>query len=115
MLLKQPAGTVGRHLSRRATVFVAASKAQAGVETGMLKASIRVMSHDRASYGQTMKIGSDVRYALWHHQGTRPHMIVGRRVLRFVKNGNVVFAHRVMHPGTRPNRYLSDNLNIFIA
>ena len=73
------------------------------------------MSHDRAPYGQVMKVGSDVRHALWHHEGTRPHPIVGRRVLRFVKNGKVVFAHKVMHPGTRPNRYLSDNLRIFVA
>ena len=73
------------------------------------------MQHDRAAYGQMMKIGSDVRHALWHHEGTRPHAIVGRRVLRFVKNGKVVFAHKVAHPGTRPNKYLSDNLGIFLV
>lgn len=117
LFLKQPQGAVGRYLKGRAAVFTNAARAQAGVQTGMLKASIRTMEHSRAPYGQMMKIGADVRHALWHHEGTRPHVIVPQRarILRFAKNGRVVFAHKVMHPGTRPNRYLSDNLKVFFA
>jgi hypothetical protein len=121
LFLKQPAGTVGRHLRRRAVIFTAAARAQAGVDTGALRASTGLKTHERASYGQKMVLGSSVRHSLVHHEGSRPHMITGksvggrRRVLRFTSKGAVVFTHRVMHPGTRPNRYLSDNLKIFIA
>lgn len=56
--------------------------------------------------------GSDNEIALLHHNGSRAHEIRPRRakVLRFVQNGRVRYAHRVWHPGTKPNRYLTDNL-----
>lgn len=56
--------------------------------------------------------GSDNPIALIHHNGSRAHEIRPRRakVLRFVQNGRVRYAHRVWHPGTRPNRYLTDNM-----
>lgn len=56
--------------------------------------------------------GSDDPISLIHHNGSRAHEIRPRRakVLRFVQNGRVRYAHRVWHPGTRPNRYLTDNL-----
>jgi hypothetical protein len=49
---------------------------------------------------------------LMHHQGTRPHIIVPRRAqtLRFYSRGRIVYSKLVHHPGTKPNRYLTDNL-----
>jgi hypothetical protein len=43
-------------------------------------------------------------------EGTRAHAIVPRRgrALRFVAGGMVVFARRVWHPGTKPNRFAED-------
>jgi hypothetical protein len=64
--------------------------------------------------GPVVMVGSDAApKALIHHEGSKPHIIMPRRatMLRFVgRTGQVVFARRVNHPGTKPNRYLADNL-----
>ena len=104
-------GMVGRHMRRLAIRMVAGAKAQVGVRTGALRASIH-HRQERWTRGQLVMVGSELDYAYMHHEGTRPHVIVshtGRR-LRFVSGGRVVYAQRVNHPGTRSNRYLTDQL-----
>lgn len=110
-LLNDPYGPVGRYLFARGRAIMAAAKAQVGVKTGRLKASIH-MRQERAPYGQMIRIGSPLSYALMHHEGTRPHIITPNRaqVLRFTSGGRIIYTHAVKHPGTRPNRYLTDNL-----
>ena len=72
------------------------------------------MRHARDIRGQYIRIGSAMNYALLHHEGSKPHMIKPDRaqVLRFTSRGRVMYAHSVMHPGTKPNRYLADNLGL---
>jgi hypothetical protein len=110
-LLHEPSGTVGRHLAAVGRRIVAAAKQQVGVDTGRLKNSIH-MRHVRAGVGQFIEVGSPVKHALVHHEGSRPHLIVPNRaqVLRFTSGSRVIYTHTVRHPGTRPNRYLTDNL-----
>ena len=110
-VLKNPAGPVGRDLVRRGTRITAAAKAQVGVKTGALRASIH-MRHMRDSRGQYVRIGSNLHYARMHHDGTAPHLIKPNRksMLKFQSKGQTIFAHLVNHPGTKPNRYLTDNL-----
>lgn len=112
-LLNNPAGDVGRYLARKGRMVTVAAKAQAGVRTGALRASIH-MRHLRDSRGQFVRIGSALNYALMHHEGTKPHLITPNRaqVLRFVRGSRVVYAHAVMHPGTKPNKFLTDNLRL---
>lgn len=112
-MLNNPSGDVGRYLAKKGRMVQAAARAQVGVRTGALRASIH-MRHLRDSRGQYLKIGSELNYALLHHEGSRPHLIVAKRatVLRFVNRGRVVYAHSVMHPGTKANRYLTDNLKL---
>lgn len=61
-------------------------------------------------------VGSDDPIALIHHEGTRRHMIRARRKPRLVfwsgKLGKVVRVKAVQHPGTKPNRYLTDSLQV---
>jgi hypothetical protein len=61
-------------------------------------------------------VGSEDPIAYLHHEGTRPHVIVPRTapMLVFWSNraGRVVYARKVLHPGTRPNRFLTDNLHL---
>lgn len=110
-LLNSPAGTVGRHLAAVGHQIMIAAKQQVGVDTGRLKNSIH-MRHFRSGVGQLIEVGSSLNYALLHHQGTRPHLITPNRaqVLRFTAGSRVIYTHQVKHPGTRPNRYLTDNL-----
>lgn len=112
-LLNHPDGPVGKHLARKGRLIQAAAKRQVGVRTGALRASIH-MRHLRDARGQYVKVGSNKRYALLHHEGSRPHMIFPQRaqVLRFVTRGRLVFAHAVRHPGTKANKYLTDNLRL---
>jgi hypothetical protein len=66
---------------------------------------------------QQLRIGSDNEIALLHHNGSRPHAISARgpQVMRFSNRGRMVYSRQVAHPGTKPNRYLSDNLYLAYA
>ena len=112
-LLNNPSGDVGRYLAKKGRIITAAAKTQVGVRTGALRASIH-MRHLRDSRGQFVRIGSHLNHAYMHHEGTKPHLITANRakVLRYETRGRVMYAHAVMHPGTKANRYLSDNLKL---
>ena len=111
-LLNSPEGLVGRELTKRANRVSRAASSQVGVRTGALKSSIHITKRGRFTGGQYVQVGSYLPYALLHHQGTKPRIIVPtkRRVLRFFVGGRVVFTPFVSQRGTRPNRYLTDNL-----
>ena len=115
VMLKQPQGEVGRWLRKRGTMIQSAAMAQVGVKTGALKASIKLI-HERTVFGQMLKIGSPLSFALVHHEGSRPHVITPKnaKMLRFTSKGRVVYARTVLHPGARPNKYLADNLYMIL-
>jgi hypothetical protein len=75
--------------------------------TGKLRSSI--IRVERSEWEQTVKAGgSQARYALFVEEGTHPHEIAARRRewLRFEQNGQVRFAKRVHHPGTKPTNFM---------
>jgi hypothetical protein len=115
-LLHQRTGVVGRDLEARATRVMWAAKAQAGIRTGALKLSIHI-SHEREQTGQAFKVGSPLTYALVHHEGVKPRVIIARSggVLRFLKRGSVIYTRVVKNPGVKPNRYLTDNLPLVLG
>jgi hypothetical protein len=108
-------GDVGRSMQTLGREIQIAARHQAGMRTGRLRASINV-DHQTNRTGHTLRIGSDVPYALAHHEGTKPHLITPKNgeFLRFGSGTRVVYTRQVHHPGTRANRYLSDQLRIFI-
>jgi len=110
-VLNNPQGDVGLYLKKRGRLIVAAAKRQVGVETGRLQSSIN-FTHFRDGRGQYLWIGSREPHALMHHEGTKPHTIVPREapILRFSSGSRIIYTRHVNHPGTRPNRYLSDQL-----
>jgi hypothetical protein len=119
-------GEVGRDLTRRATRVQIGAKRQVGKDTHRLERNI-VKRWDRGPSGRgaaragdlVVQVGAwGMDYAYMHHQGTRPHIIRPRNpngLLRFVKNGQVIFAKVVHHPGTAPNHYLSDQLVLAVV
>ena len=103
--LKSPKGQVGQYLEKRGKRVITAARAQVGKKTGHLAASIHMRQYPTA-LGQEMTIGSRLRHALPHHEGTKPHRIVARKaqVLRFTSGGRVIYTRSVMHPGTQIGR-----------
>lgn len=84
----------------------------APVDTGRLRSSIQYEIINRA-LGVTGRLFSNVEYADFVHDGTRPHRINPRRpggVLRFEIGGQVVYARYVNHPGTKGRPFLSEAL-----
>jgi hypothetical protein len=108
-------GLVGRWLLAGAFGVISAARRQVGVRTGNLRQSIHIMKRSRYGVsGPGIEIGSKVKYALLHHQGTKPHEIRAElnQFLRFSTKGRSVITRVVQHPGTQANKYLSDNLGV---
>lgn len=116
IMLNNPVGMVGRHMKIAARRVQYAAQRQVGVKTAKLMMSIKAVNHKRTPTGQSIQVGSDVSYALIHHEGSRPHVILPNRApaLVFPYRGRIIRTNRVNHPGTKPNRYLSDNLGYAI-
>lgn len=103
-------GMVARDMMKRAVKVQAGAIRQAHKRTGRLARSIHTEPFFRPLTG--VYIGSNVRYAMLHHEGARKHPIEAKpgRMLTFTSNGRRVYARKVLHPGTRPNRFLTDQL-----
>lgn len=93
--------TAARQVMNRAKVL-------APVDTGRLRASIRIEARRTFTLRSVYTIGSDVEYADMVHGGTRPHIIrpKTKQVLRFKVGGKTVFARVVHHPGTKARPFL---------
>ena len=115
--LRSRSGMVGRFMSRVGNRVAQRARRQVGVKTGRLRASIR-FSHVKLAGEAAVKIGAYTPYARMHHDGTRAHIITPNKPggsLVFMKGSRIVRTPIVRHPGTKPNRYLTDQLRRPIA
>ena len=112
-MLNLPSGDVGRWLHKVGMRITFAAKAQVGSRSNRLRLSINMKRERRGRY-QQIRIGSDLKYAASHHEGAKKHMIFpnNHHVLKWNSGSRIVYARAVLHPGTRPNKYLSDNLHL---
>ena len=112
-IVRSDNGDVFRYLFRKGQDVQDRAKVQVGKRTGRLEQSI-VKRFGHADGDLEVLIGSDVDYARLHHDGTREHEIYAKngRALSFYwpKAGRVVTFRSVHHPGTRPNKFLSEPL-----
>ncbi len=124
-----PMGTsvkLWRVLETRKKLAVAGAMKKVGVRSGKLRSSIRSY-HFGNRNGQWLGLYSNVDYARWHHEGTRPHIIRAKpgRVLVFTaknvqprasKYNRKMYMFRtvhtpiVYHPGTKANWFLRSQL-----
>ena len=116
LVLRGEQGPVAAHVRQVGRRTVRYARTLAGNRTGRLRQSIS-MERDRSISGEYgVTVGSNVSYALVHHEGARPHVILARRqgrVLRFrPRGGGIVYAKRVKHPGHRGTHYLSRALKM---
>ncbi len=125
--MRSPQGPIIRELLRLGDVVKAGARRRVGVSKpdgrppqmkprtrphGTLRDSI-VKRLVVDAEGVAVLVGSEDEIAMWHHEGTDPHVIrpVRRKMLSFMVQGEQVFARVVHHPGTAPNRFLEDALD----
>lgn len=110
-MTKNPNGLIGSYFKRKGLQLEQLAKQQVGKKTRALQRSIHHTMY-RGAGGFVVKVGSDNKIARLHHDGTKPHTILPKsaKTLRFNSHGKIVYAKVVHHPGTRPNKYLTDNL-----
>lgn len=110
-IVNEPGGEVLNRLNRVGRSVVSAAQAQVGKKTLELMHSIHYELQNYRGL-PALWIGSTNSIAYLHHEGTRPHAISARNAqfLRFSSRGRMVYARTVMHPGTKPNRFLTDNI-----
>jgi hypothetical protein len=115
-MLKGPRGEVADYMYRVGVEIQTLAKRQVKIRSGRLRNSIRV-TEIVSRTERAVKVGSTVKYAYMHHEGTRPHLIVPirRSHLRFRSGARIVFAKSVLHPGTKPNPYLSRPMRLVVA
>lgn len=85
----------------------AAMEAETAVDTGTLKASIHPEPPKISGFSVTVKVATGAEsdgYAIYVHEGTRPHIIRARNA-QFLHFGNT-FVKQVHHPGTAAIKYL---------
>jgi hypothetical protein len=129
-ILRSTDGPAVRNMMQRGEKLKDLARAQiplghvhGGSGYGNLRDSVvmRIMTPPGSNGMPIVVVGSTHPIALIHHEGTRPHMIRPRykKALRFpgATGGGYgwIFSKWVAHPGTRPNRYLTDNLPAAMA
>ena len=120
-VLRSPQGPVARCVIERGTRVQRGAQVRCPVRTGRLKASI--VKRPQIIGGEfCIAVVAAVDYAYFVHEGTEPHEIVPRKgkVLAFYWAGGPTGAHvyffkRIHHPGTKPNRFLSESLYLAVA
>ncbi len=110
-LTQGPDEIIGRYFRQRGILLEQLAKVQVGKKSRKLERSIHYTTGYVGS-GFLTRVGSDNEIALLHHNGTRPHTILPKtgKTLRFHSHGKIVYARVVHHPGTKANRFLTDNL-----
>lgn len=116
-MLTSPEGPIYKDVVAKCVKVQSGARRRCPTRTGRLRNSIRWY----VASGPVGWVGTDVKYALAVHNGTRPHLIVPRNpngVLAFTvggtgpkqKGGTQVFVKWVQHPGTKGVPFLRDAL-----
>jgi hypothetical protein len=116
-LMRAENGDVAKHIRQLGHETAVLAAAKAGKRTGRLRRSIKMRRDPAGSIlGYAVLVGSDVSYSWVHHDGARRHIIRarGNGMLAFRGRRGMVFTRQVVHPGTRPNKYLMDALEAVV-
>ena len=98
--------TLWSEIERALNRGVVRAKAQVGVKTGKLKNSIKSY-HTGSARGQIYGLIASKKYAHVHHEGSLPHKM---EIIRPSGKSRVLVSRTIMHPGTKPNPYLRNQL-----
>jgi hypothetical protein len=111
-LLRGKGGMVYNHIETLTERLRRFARRDVGKDTRKLYNSIKSSMKIGSRGGPVGTVLADSKIARLHHDGTRAHLIRPRRqnTLRFPSRGRIVYTKIVHHPGTKPNRFLTDNL-----
>jgi hypothetical protein len=125
-ILTSPSGPVAKALLVRGYRVQAQARKNLGggasgpkrIDTGKLRASISVQLKKKSSRTLTVRIGTNVEYAIWVHDGTGlygplHHLITPKtkRYLRFKPHNASQFVYAKSVKGMRPNPFLLNALH----
>ena len=117
-LTKSFHGPVGRDLSARSRRVFLAAWGDVGVDTGELRASLRIQRGHSASGELKFSVGSDNWKALLHHDGVKDFPTIRpetKKALQFTgKDGIMIFRHSAHPREIKPNKYLLNNLYLAV-
>jgi hypothetical protein len=115
-LLRSKKGDVFKHIDTLTQRLYRLSRRQVGKKTMKLYRSIKASTEIGTRGGPVGTVLADNKIALIHHNGSRAHIIRPRRqtTLRFPSRGRIVYTKLVHHPGTKPNRFLTEPLRSVI-
>lgn len=108
-----PAGPAGTWLYGRGLRVESRAKELCPVDTGRLRSSITTTRPVRIGKRLAVRVGTNVNYARYVHDGTPAHTVVPRRrggVLRFTVAGRVVFSRYARIPARRGRPFLKQAL-----
>ena len=107
---RSPDGVIGNDLRRRGRTLAYLAAGSAGKRTGRLAKSIKSQYFNTPN--PYVRVGSEVDYAYFQHEGTKPHVIApeNREPKRFKIRGRGVYEEKVIHPGTKGSKFLSRHL-----
>ena len=114
-LMHSPEGLIGRWLYGQAQRVQDAARVDCPKRTGKLSQSIVKRPVITSELGMSVIIGAYQPYAVFVHEGTKAHVIMPKtaKALHWVNGaGDDVFAKSVHHPGTKPHRFLTDNMKL---
>jgi len=111
-LLRGKGGMVFNHIDTLTQRLRRLARRQVGKDTMKLYNSIKASTKAGTRGGPIGTVTADSKIAMMHHNGTRAHIITPRRstTLRFPVRGKMVYTKLVHHPGTKPNRFLTEPL-----
>ena len=122
VILRSPGGAVARDMLRRGLRVQAGAKQRVRANEGILRNSIHLASIVTDTGDLGVEIGSDLRYALYVHNGTGVYGQYGSPIVpthgQFLVftprgSGRVVFARSVL--GQEPNPFLKDALPLALG
>jgi hypothetical protein len=106
--------TLWKYLEIGRKLAVDKAREQVGVKTGALRKNIS--SYHLGNFtGQYVGLRSTLPYSYIHHQGSKKHIIEPRGTNQLIFRGRsgVIATYHVNHPGTKPNRFLKDQMRGF--
>jgi hypothetical protein len=120
-MLRGRSGAVNLFMTTRADIVKRAAVIQCNKKTGKLSQSI--VKRPSSIGGEiSYTIGAYQPYAIYVHNGTKPHIIKAKNkpyLVFFWPNGptgaHVYKMKQVTHLGYKGNKFLTDNLRLFFA